>query len=73
MKVVFVAASPRDSMCGVADYTTRLVAGFADTDITAVVEYPADFSLATLLDHRWRHGGNALLHLQIRRSQWAIR
>lgn len=64
LKVVFIVASPKDSMCGVADYTTRLAAAFVGTSVTAVVEYLADFSFATLTDIRRRHGGNAVYHLQ---------
>ncbi|WP_414091081.1 glycosyltransferase [Rhizobium sp. BR 314] len=62
--MVFIVASPRDSMCGVADYTTRLAAAFAGTSVTAVVEYPANFSFSTLMDIRRRHGRDAAFHLQ---------
>ena len=64
MKVVFVVSSPKESMCGVADYTTRLASAFAGTGVTAVVEYPNGFSVKTLQDLRDKHGRDAVFHLQ---------
>lgn len=64
MKVVFIVSSPKDSMCGVGDYTTRLASAFAGTGTTAIVEYPDGFSVQTLKGLRDKHGRDAVYHLQ---------
>jgi glycosyltransferase involved in cell wall biosynthesis len=64
LKVIFIVSSPKDSMCGVADYTTRLAGAFAEIGIPAIVEYPDGFSVQTLKGLRDKHGKDAIYHLQ---------
>ncbi len=53
-------------MCGVADYTTRLVDAFDATGIETVVEYLDGFSLNTVMALRRKYGKSheTVLHLQ---------
>jgi glycosyltransferase involved in cell wall biosynthesis len=66
VKVVLIVTSPKDQMCGVADYTYRLAQALSGLGAEVVLEEPDTWSLnaASALRARHKSGPDTVFHLQ---------